>query len=68
MNEEHLIGVFRKALVAARGPDEVSLGLVLSRGNAEDVRFFLDEIARCDALLRDEKRLRALAREVMALK
>ena len=31
-----------------------------------DVRFFLDEIARCDSLLRDEKRLSALAREVLA--
>lgn len=66
MNEEHLIGVFRKALVAARARDEESLGRAVQTAEVGDVRFFLDEIARCDALLRDEKRLSALAQRVLA--
>lgn len=66
MNEEHLIGVFRKALVAARGDDEASLGRAIQDAKAVDVRFFLDEITRCDNLLRNEWKLRALAQQVLA--
>lgn len=67
MNEEHLIGVFRKALVAARAEVEACMGRCLAMNNdPASVRHYLDEIARCDSLLRDEKRLSALAREVLA--
>ena len=66
MNEEHLIGVFRKALVAARSRDEESLGRAVQAAAVDDVRFFLDEITRCDNLLRNEWKLRALAQQVLA--
>ena len=66
MNEEHLIGVFRKTLDAGRGEDEASHGRVLSCGNVEDARYFHDEITRCDNLLRNEWKLRALAQQVLA--
>lgn len=66
MNEEHLIGVFRKALVASRSRDEESLGRAVQTAEVDDVRFFLDEITRCDNLLRNEWKLRALAQQVLA--
>ena len=66
MNEEHLVGVFRKALVAARGEAEVRLGRAVQTAEVDDVRFFLDEITRCDNLLRNEWKLCALAQQVLA--
>lgn len=66
MNEEHLIGVFRKALVAARARDEADLGRAVQTAEVDAVRYFLDEIARCDNLLRNEWKLRTLAQQVLA--
>lgn len=66
MNEEHLIGVFRKALVAARADAEARLGRSIRGIDVAQSLIAVGEIERFDTLLRSEKWLRDFAKELLS--
>ena len=65
MNEEHLVSVFKKALVAARAEEERSLGLSILWSDAARTLKCVEQVERFDTLLRSDGWLRDFAETVL---
>jgi len=65
MNEEYLVSVFKKALVAARAEEERSLGLSILWSDAARTLKGVEQVERFDTLLRSDGWLRDFAEAVL---
>ena len=67
MNEEYLIGLFRKALIEAKAENLATLGFLMRPQLPDPVqmRQLVDDNERFEERLRDEKSLRRLAKLVI---
>lgn len=69
MNEEYLIGLFRKSIIEAKADVMTKLGHAVLKGDHPDLlRDLVQSIDRSELLLRDEKGLRSIARSVLVSK
>ena len=65
MNEEYLIGIFRKAIIEAKAEAMSTLGnFVLDSDSPDRIHALVSRVEQAEALLRDEKTLRVHARSV----
>jgi len=66
VNEEYLIGLFRKAIIEAKAENLACIGEYLTRNQSlEAVGYRVRDNESMEALLRDEKALRKLAKSVL---
>jgi len=66
VNEEYLIGLFRKAIIEAKAENLARIGEYLTRNQSlEAVGYRVRDNESMEALLRDEKALRKLAKAVI---
>lgn len=65
MNEEYLIGLFRKALIEAKAERMVAMGVQVLQADAPMVLHSVQAVERYENLLRDEKTLRRIAKSVI---
>lgn len=66
MNEEYLVGLFRKALIEAKAENLVILGdYILHGGEMQMIKYRINDNEKAEFLLRDEKALRKLAKSVI---
>lgn len=66
MSEEYLIGLFRKAIIEAKAENLACIGEYLMRNQSlEAVCYRVRDNESMEALLRDEKALRKLAKAVI---
>ena len=67
MNEEYLIGLFRKAIIEAKAENLATLGFLMRPQLPDPVqmRQLVEDNERFENLLRDEKALRKLAKTVI---
>lgn len=69
MNEEYLIGLFRKSIIEAKADVMTELGRAVLRGaHPELLQELAQQVERSEVLLRDEKALRSIARSVLVSK
>lgn len=69
MNEEYLVGLFRKALIEAKAENLAVLGdYILHGGELQMIKYRINDNEKAEFLLRDDKALRKLAKSVIEFK
>lgn len=65
MNEEYLIGLFRKAIIEAKADAMMNMGIMVMREDHSRIADLVHVVDRYENLLRDEKALRKIAKSVI---